>query len=723
MARPGARPPAGNNISTHPQNHDMMMRRTLIPLLMLPVVPLAAQEPADSVQRALDEVTVEAARQYVTPEKAVYIPEEKQKKASADAVALLARMSIPSLRVNALQQTVSTAAGQDVKIFIDFLPATSDDITGMRMKDVRRVEVLDYPDDPRFHGAEHVVNFIMQKYEYGGYAKVYNQLFTTFSDLVERPRANAKFSYRRMTYDLVVGGDVCHGNQLSQEEHSTFLFPGLTPSEEITRDQMPDGDGRLRYHSAYTTFRAVYNADKMQIANSVGFNYTRQPHFDTFSRTSFAGIGLPSEQTASLMQRLWRTLEWNGDYYFALPHNFTLTVNPIVNYSYSERNSTYTVANLPSIENFATSKSTAARLNTRLNRKINDRITLWADISGGFSRNSVEYAGTSPGKVTLDHSFFGPGVGVSLRLPSFYASADAGYAMEWSDTGQSEDTPRYPYVHLSANYTFSQKLSVGLFTQFASNTPDAADRSPVMQQQNEFMWNCGNPYLTSSRHFTFQAWGNWMPSNLFQMSGYVTYYHLFDNCRQIYRPEIAPDGRPMMLSSKVNSGDYNSASAGVNFTLKLLKNSLQISGGPSLNHYSLTGVGPSLKRTYLTGGAQASYYLGSFNFIAYYYAPSKSLGAVSGAEEWNSANYAIGAGWANNDWSVQLYGTQLLSKNHVSSRTDLSTPYYIYRYALENGNNTPTLYLTVSYTVGFGKKVQRGNEVDAVSAGSDGILQ
>lgn len=517
------------------------MRRTLIPLLMLPVVPLAAQEPADSVQRALDEVTVEAARQYVTPEKAVYIPEEKQKKASSDAVALLARMSIPSLRVNALQQTVSTAAGQDVKIFIDFLPATSDDITGMRMKDVRRVEVLDYPDDPRFHGAEHVVNFIMQKYEYGGYAKVYNQLFTTFSDLVERPRANAKFSYRRMTYDLVVGGDVCHGNQLSQEEHSTFLFPGLTPSEEITRDQMPDGDGRLRYHSAYTTFRAVYNADKMQIANSVGFNYTRQPHFDTFSRTSFAGIGLPSEQTASLMQRLWRTLEWNGDYYFALPHNFTLTVNPIVNYSYSERNSTYTVANLPSIENFATSKSTAARLNTRLNRKVNDRITLWADISGSFSRNSVEYAGTSPGKVTLDHSFFGPGVGVSLRLPSFYASADAGYAMEWSDTGQSEDTPRYPYVHLSANYTFSQKLSVGLFTQFASNTPDAADRSPVMQQQNEFMWNCGNPYLTSSRHFTFQAWGNWMPSNLFQMSGYVTYYHLFDNCRQIYRPEIAPD--------------------------------------------------------------------------------------------------------------------------------------------------------------------------------------
>lgn len=40
---------------------------------MLPALALAAQEQADSLQRSPEEVTVEAAAQSVTPEKAVFI--------------------------------------------------------------------------------------------------------------------------------------------------------------------------------------------------------------------------------------------------------------------------------------------------------------------------------------------------------------------------------------------------------------------------------------------------------------------------------------------------------------------------------------------------------------------------------------------------------------------------------------------------------------------------
>ena len=33
-----------------------------------------------------------------------------------------------------------------------------------------------------------------------------------------------------------------------------------------------------------------------------------------------------------------------------------------------------------------------------------------------------------------------------------------------------------------------------------------------------------------------------------------------------------------------------------------------------------------------------------------------------------------------------------------------------------------SFYLTFTYTIGFGKQVKRGNEVEGVSAGADGIL-
>ncbi len=39
----------------------------------------------------------------------------------------------------------------------------------MNVKDVKKVEYYTSPSDPRFQGKENVINFIMQKYDYGSY--------------------------------------------------------------------------------------------------------------------------------------------------------------------------------------------------------------------------------------------------------------------------------------------------------------------------------------------------------------------------------------------------------------------------------------------------------------------------------------------------------------------------------------------------------------------------
>lgn len=63
-------------------------------------------------------------------------------------------------------------------VFIDYLPASENDLLAMCVSDVKRVEYLEYPSDPRLQGNPYVINFIMQQYEYGGYAKAYG--FGTF---------------------------------------------------------------------------------------------------------------------------------------------------------------------------------------------------------------------------------------------------------------------------------------------------------------------------------------------------------------------------------------------------------------------------------------------------------------------------------------------------------------------------------------------------------------
>ncbi len=43
---------------------------------------------------------------------------------------------------------------------------------GLRTPDVKKVEYLEFPSDPRFRGARRVVNIIVHEYAYGGYTKL-----------------------------------------------------------------------------------------------------------------------------------------------------------------------------------------------------------------------------------------------------------------------------------------------------------------------------------------------------------------------------------------------------------------------------------------------------------------------------------------------------------------------------------------------------------------------
>lgn len=135
---------------------------------------IAQTEAPDSIKtQNLDEVVVEAQLQRTNAQKSTYIPTVKQKNASQSGADLIDQMGIPQLKVT-LGNSVETNSGKPVAVFIDFIPATENDLKAMRMSDVKKVEYNEYPSDPRLQGNPYVVNYIMAKYEYGGYVKGFN---------------------------------------------------------------------------------------------------------------------------------------------------------------------------------------------------------------------------------------------------------------------------------------------------------------------------------------------------------------------------------------------------------------------------------------------------------------------------------------------------------------------------------------------------------------------
>ena len=246
----------------------------------------AMSQPAepDSIKaQELNEVVVEAQLQSTSATVSTYIPTSKQKNSSQTATDLLNRMAIPQLSPG-MGNSVKTNTGKDVNIYIDYLPASEQEINGMRMADVKKVEYYDYPKDHRFQGCAHVINFVMQKYEYGGYVKVSaNEFFIANSGQLN---LYSKFQYKKMTYDLGLGGYYRNGSHDFSNTVETYRLPQADGSiKQFGRYSITnDAESRRRYF--WPTFKALYRTGK-----NIVKQYNRC-HFRQLSQREYLRIGL-----------------------------------------------------------------------------------------------------------------------------------------------------------------------------------------------------------------------------------------------------------------------------------------------------------------------------------------------------------------------------------------------------------------------------------------------
>ena len=124
---------------------------------------MAQTETPDSIKtQNLDEIVVEAQMQRTSPTSTTFIPTVKQKNASQNAVDLLRQMAIPQIKISSVNEVVTDNAGGEVAIFINFLEASKEEMEGLRTPDVKKVEYLEFPTDPRFRGAQRVINIIVK---------------------------------------------------------------------------------------------------------------------------------------------------------------------------------------------------------------------------------------------------------------------------------------------------------------------------------------------------------------------------------------------------------------------------------------------------------------------------------------------------------------------------------------------------------------------------------
>ena len=128
--------------------------------MFLPFATYAQQKlKTDSISTTLDEVVVTADSQIETGKKVILYPTKLDKKHSTNGYSLLANLNLPDLNVNPSEQTISTITGKDVKILVNGIEVSPEELGTLAASEIVRI---DYQRNPggRWVGSGAAINFI-----------------------------------------------------------------------------------------------------------------------------------------------------------------------------------------------------------------------------------------------------------------------------------------------------------------------------------------------------------------------------------------------------------------------------------------------------------------------------------------------------------------------------------------------------------------------------------
>lgn len=685
-------------------------------------IPPSVTETSDSLSTVeMNEVIVKAQMHRTDATSSTFTPTVKQKSSAQNAIDLLKQLAIPQISINLMDNTVTTPSGQNVAIYINYIPASAEEMEGISTADVRRVEYLDFPADPRFQGNEHVVNFIVQKYEYGGYTKAtLNENFLV-GKLSSRASVYSKFVYKRMTYDLYAGAsnhDINHfGSSITglyslKNEDGQFY--------QTTRNETLES-AHFKYNQYPVSFRAIYDSDNIQIANTIGFNFDQSPLSETKGSLSFIPQQNSDYSYSKNEPSTSRYLIWSGNYYFILPRNFHLSVSPGVNYGHTHYTYLYQTS-LPgssSITNRSKEDVWQFRGSATLFKKIADKQNAFVRAWFGSTTNNVSYSGTSPYDNEFSDMYAGAALGYNFSNDQWNVQADAALQWEKNQINDQSVAEIYPLLNVSAGFSPSQKHSFRTYFHFGANYPGASEKTPNVLQQNELMYYTGNPNIGLSRQVTFNLSYNWIPTSTFSASAFMQYfgeYNLYVPAYQLYQ------GGKALLRTVETDGTYNRTQIGMSFNYRLLDGNLQLAASPSVSLYRMTGLFDISKSPFYCN-ASATYYLGNFYFQVAYQTRSLTVQGNRGVVYKDRDFYQVLAGWSRSNWNIRISGMNLFRNDWLCSTNLLSTPLYSETQLVEGNNFHQRLNLAVTYTFGYGKKVKRGNEVGEQSGAASAIMK
>ena len=662
-----------------------------------------AATPDSTKVTRLQELVVKSRNAWVEGDKAVFIPQKSDRNLSNDAASLLRHMQIPLLNVEG--GNIRNIRGQKVTIFINGVRAESTDLDAFWPKEALRVEYMDNPADPRFEGVECAVNFVMRRYEAGGVARLNADQQIRNSG---RYRASSKVEYRRMTFGLTADAGYSRdhtGSATGCETYEDILYDGKaydliekTFSERhVERSDKAGATFNARYNDGdnimtHTASLVWNNNPGTAMEGSLAWNPALFPAGRSISRTS--GHSLSPQLSGSYNIRLtdkWRFFARWGYAHFHNDASYSYAqdaLDPIVNITEEDVNYARGFAQIFWRPTGRIAASFEA--NTFMN---------WydTDYTGSTQTVSRQRRGETYASLNLYWA-------LSDRFQlSFRPGLTAAY---WKSGDNPQETHVTPRAQLNLSWAPTSKFYATGEVSYFRNYPPASASSDVTVRQTELIWATGNPSLRGSDKWWLYTDQTWMPLDWLMFSSSLWWDLKRGDILSFY--EKAPEGAEGLVRREINGPALNNFSWNFITSFKLFDGRWRITLQPVVQHISAHGDFSRSMTTFRMRGS-TSLTLGNFEVSAGYGGKEKFLTDAGSKLCRTPDAWSAGVAYGNGNLYVNVSMEDIFHRRREERVWTWAGALRSYR---ENLTNARYLCVTLTYTVGFGKKVKRKIEID-----------
>lgn len=666
---------------------------------------------SQDLSRDLEEIVVKADAVVRKGNLTKAYPSKRDKSLAPDLIGILSNMALPDIIVNPMGGSITTTGGEKVEVFVDYMNVSSEDIKGIRPQDVERIDIIRNPEDPRFLGNRVVANYIMKKYVCGGYTR-FNTV-QTLPDYYGDLNVFSRMTFKRMTFDLT-GGASCYDSdaRIGEEGNYRYHFSDIDISKanKIENSEQTSTNPRIR-------FRAVYSHGGTSVSNDLGFSYfSNSKHTQGF--TDYSAIYGKAAYDSKSREKI-RYVSWNGNYFFTLPHNYSLMATGNARWQKGKLPSEYVMeGNSPIIydnrENMV-SVNGSAYVNRMLGRF---NVLIGSDIN--WMRDRFDYLSEDSQSIINSYLTVKPTINIALPLGKFILYPCA-YALWRRQTINDFIDARWSGgASLPISIDISSRQSFNLVPEFNMTAPSFGNLNPVILRKTEIDAVRGNERLGYSKNMSVQAmyaysFRTWLSANI-----NAVFSHETSPVIPVYTPGTDSDMRHLMIRGFENNGTMTRGELSLSLTGHYFNNSLMVYVWGNVCKVIRTGK-YGRQRHAARLNANASYNIGNFRISVFYNTPYREYSPIADVKY--PAVYGLKGAWGWKDLFVELGVWNPFNNKGILNTSTIYGSDFSGSQTLLGSTSLRQFSCTITYSFSYGKKTDRSDELKELEKGTGNFLK